>query len=237
MRLPPGANLDDLAGLQPLPAQSVFDKPLASAPSKDLDPDPLPAIADEDQVDSDDDVLVEISHSAHDALPHDCPFTFLSLSSEDKIEAASDIHDLTSSDPLPEELRKQGVTHIPVAADEVLRSNGEERFKWMAAGRKEIDNLQGTGTVEGISPERKEQLKSKAKSQGRKYIELPSKVVFTIKPDKYKVRVVACGNKTSKIYGKISTTDLDAACLDSYCHGVLPPPVTPLPPWMSLLLF
>ena len=37
--------------------------------------------------------------------------------------------------------------------------------------------------------------------------------VFTIKPDKYKVRVVACGNKTSEIYGKISTTDLDAAML------------------------
>ena len=73
-------------------------------------------------------------------------------------------------------------------------------FKWMAAGRKEIDNLQGTGTVEGISPERKEQVESKAKSQGRKYIKLPSKVVFTIKPDKYKVRVVACGNKTSDIW-------------------------------------
>ena len=218
VRLPPGANLDDLAGLQPLPAQKFFDKPLASAPSsqdqpKDLDPDPLPASTDEDRADSDDDVLVEISHSACDALPHDCPFTFLSLSSEDKIEDASDLHDLTSSDPLPEELRKQGVTHIPVTADEVLRSDGEERFKWMAAGRKEIDNLQGTGTVEGISPERKEQVKLKAKSQGRKYIELPSKVVFTIKPDKYKVRVVACGNKTSEIYGKISTTDLDAAML------------------------
>ena len=94
MRLRPGANFDDLAGLQPLPAKSSFDQPLASAPTsqdqpKDLDPDPLPATADEDQADSDDDdddVLVEISHSAHDALPHDCPFTFLSLSSADKIE-------------------------------------------------------------------------------------------------------------------------------------------------------
>ena len=183
VRLPPGANLDDLAGIQPLLAQKVFDKPLASAPSsqdqpKDLDPDPLPTTTDEDQADSDDDVLVEISHSACDALPHDCPFTFLSLPSEDKLEDASDLHDLTSSDPLPEELRKQGVTHIPVTADEVLRSDGEERFKWMAAGRKEIDILQGTGTVEGISPERKEQVKLKARSQGRKYIELPSNVVF-----------------------------------------------------------
>ena len=160
--------MDDLAGLQPLPAQSVFDKPLASAPSsqdqpKDLDPDPLPATTDEDLADSDDDVLVEISHSACDALHHDCPFTFLSLSSEDKIEDASDLHDLTSSDPLPEELRKQSVTHIPVTADQVLRSDGEKRFKWMAAGKKEIDNLQRTSTVEGISPERKEQVKSKAK--------------------------------------------------------------------------
>ena len=106
-----------------------------------MDPDPLPSDDqadndDDDDDDDDDDVLVELSHSAHEALPDDCPFTALSLSSEDKIEDASDLHDLTSSDALPEELRKQGVTHIPVTANQALRSDGEERFKWMDAGRK-----------------------------------------------------------------------------------------------------
>ena len=47
----------------------------------------------------------------------------------------------------------------------------------------------------------------------KKYIELPSKGVFTIKPDKYKVRIVACGNKTHETYGKIATTDLDTAMM------------------------
>ena len=89
---------------------------------------------------------------------------------EDKTEDASDLHGLTSSDPLPEELRKQGVTHIPVTAYQVLRSDGEERFKWVAAGRMEVDNLQRSGTVEGLSPEKKELVKSRAKSH-----ELPSK--------------------------------------------------------------
>ena len=116
-----------------------------------------------------------------------------------RLKMPGDLHDLTSSDPLPEELRKQGVTHIPVIADEVLRSDGEERFKWMAAGRKEIDNLQGTGTVEGISPERKEQVKSKAKSQGRKYIELPSKVVFTIYHQTGQVQSSSCSMRQQNV--------------------------------------
>ena len=48
---------------------------------------------------------------------------------------------------------------------------------------------------------------------GRSYIELPSKGVFTIKLDKYKVRIFACGNKTHETYGRISTTDLDTAMM------------------------
>ena len=48
-----------------------------------------------------------------------------------------------------------------------------------------------------------------ARSIGNKLIELPAKGVFTIKPDKYKVRFVACGNKTVETYGKVATTDLD----------------------------
>ena len=92
----------------------------------------------------------------------------------------------------------------------------------MAAGRKELDNLTGTSTNpnQALSPQvglrRRRQLeavKEEARKKGKKYIELPSKGVFTIKPDKYKVRVVACSNKTPEIYGKVSTCDLDAPML------------------------
>ena len=40
-----------------------------------------------------------------------------------------------------DEGRKQATTHISVSPDVVLASTGEEREKWLAAGRKEIDNL------------------------------------------------------------------------------------------------
>ena len=62
-------------------------------------------------------------------------------------------------------------------------------------------------------PREKEELKERTRREGGKYIERPSKGVFSIKPDKYKVRIVACGNKTHEVYGKISTSDLDAAML------------------------
>ena len=38
-------------------------------------------------------------------------------------------------------------------------------------------------------------------------------MVWTIKPDKFKCRIVACGNQTQNIYGRTSTTDLDTAML------------------------
>ena len=69
----------------------------------------------------------------------------------------------------------------------------------MAAGRKELENLSNPGTIEAISPEKKEQIKRDARSRGEKYIELPAKGVFSTKPDRYKVRIVACGNKTSEV--------------------------------------
>ena len=37
----------------------------------------------------------------------------------------------------------------------------------------------------------------------------PQKEFFTIKPDKYKVRI--CGNKTHETFGRVSTTDLGTA--------------------------
>ena len=83
----------------------------------------------------------------------------------------------------------------------------------MCAGRKELDNLTGIGTVECISPEVHDRIKAEARASGKKYAELPSKGVFTIKPDKYKVRIVACGNKTHETFGRVSTTDLDTAMM------------------------
>ena len=141
----------------------------------------------------------------------ECPFTFLCLSSEDSRDS-SELADITTTDSIPEEFRKQGTTHIPVTATQVLSSSGDERRKWIAAAKKELDNLGSTGAIEAVSPQKKEAIKSKARSEGKKYTELPSKGVF-IKPDKYKVRIVACGNMTSEIFCKISTSDLDAAML------------------------
>ena len=69
------------------------------------------------------------------------------------------------------------------------------------------------GASEPINPSEKDRLKSRATIDGYQYIELPAKVVWTTKPDKFKCRIVACGNQTQDIYGRISTTDLDTAML------------------------
>ena len=54
------------------------------------------------------------------------------LSSQDSLRDDA-LEDLTSSDPSLEDLKKQGVTHIPFTAEQVLQSDGEERWKWMQA--------------------------------------------------------------------------------------------------------
>ena len=95
----------------------------------------------------------------------------------------NDLEQLNSS---PYGSRKQGTTHIPVTAEQVLQSDGEERFKWMCAGRKELDNLTSTGTIECISPEGPRQDQSRSQSLWQE---------VCIKPDKYKVRIVACGKQ------------------------------------------
>ena len=162
-------------------------------------------------VDDDDDVIVEYSLSeACSSLPADCPFTFLYLSSEDSTRNEP-IDEMTQDNALPSS--RQGISHIPVTAQQVLETEGEDRLKWIGASRKELDNLTGTGTTTNLSPEEKEELKRTAKSNGLKYIDLPAKVVFTIKLDKYKVRVVAYGNKTDEIFSRTSATDLDTGMM------------------------
>ena len=55
---------------------------------------------------------------------------------------------------------------------------------WIGAGKTELDNLTDTGTVTRLSPEERAEIKRMARSNGQKYIELPAKAVFTIKPSK-----------------------------------------------------
>ena len=69
------------------------------------------------------------------------------------------------------------------------------------------------GALEPINATERDKLKSRATIDGYQYIELPAKVVWTIKPDKFKCRIVACGNQTQDIYGRTSTTDLDTQML------------------------
>ena len=85
---------------------------------------------------------------------------------------------------------KQASTHISVSPDVVLALTGEERQKWLTAGKKEIDNLTLPKAITALSPQEKTALKEKAQLEVEDYIELPAKVVFTIKPEKHKVRIV-----------------------------------------------
>ena len=164
----------------------------------------------------------------------DSPFTYLQLCSEELHSAFSaddvglqeqdqDTKELIqdyspqdkkeTTDKEEEERRRQATTHIAVSPDKVLASTGQEREKWLAAGRKEIDNLTLPKAISTISPQERQELRDLAKLKGEDYVELPAKVVFTIKPEKYKVRIVACGNQTDDTYGKVTTTDMDAAML------------------------
>ena len=171
---------------------------------------------DNDDDEDDDDVIIEYSLAEADSiLPADCPFpfTFLYLSSEDSTRGDA-IDEIIQDSTLPDSTpTRQGTTNVSVTAEQILRSDGLERKKWIDAGRKELDNLTGTKTTTNISPQQREELKRKARATGQKYIELPAKAVFTIKPDKFKVRVVACGKKTEETFGRTSTTDLDTGMM------------------------
>ena len=100
------------------------------------------------------------------------------------------------------------------------------------AGQTELDNLTDTSTITRLSPEQRDEIKRKARSTGQKYIELPAKGVFTIKPSELKIRIVACGSKTDETFrSRFYTTDLDpgmmrylvswAASLPNFCLASL----------------
>ena len=169
VRLPPGVNLDDLVGLDPQPQPLAFKTPLKRDDSDDHFTSDKPIdldATDPIDLDAEDELNAEISLTCPDALLEESPFTFLYLSSEDSLQDEA-LEDLSSSDPSLDDLKKQGVTHIPVTAEQVLQSDGEERWKWMQTGRKELDNLSSTGTTESISqrPRRSSRLMPKQLAQ------------------------------------------------------------------------
>ena len=142
-----------------------------------------------------------------------CLPNVLYLSSEDSTKDDTVDEDVEDSSLPNAPSTKQNTSHVPFTAEEVLRSNGQERKGWIDAGRTELNNLSGTGTTTNLSPEQKEELRKSAKATSQKYIELPAMAVFTQKPDKKKVRIVACGNKTDEVFGKTTTADHDCGMM------------------------
>ena len=194
----------------------------ADEPGKGLSKFDRPLGADSDTpIEVDDDAIeVDLADLATFEGECDHPFSFFYLSSEDcrEVHNADDIDAEIPFDPT--EPRKQATTHINVTSEEVARTTGEQREQWLEAGRKEINNLTSkrsevhkVGALEPINPTERDRLKSRATIDGYQYIELPAKVVWTIKPDKFKCRIVACGNQTQDVYGRTSTTDLDTQML------------------------
>ena len=160
--------------VKPSDLGKTFDKPMEKDPEEPIELDHLHLILDEGE----------------DGMN---PFSFLYLSSEDCLASPASIEaDLPPDNLTPGvelEDKKQATTHINVTSDEVYKSMGEVRQKWLSAGETEIGNLtkprsdgQTTGALSTITPEERDQLKAEARSQGYQYIELPAKVVWTIKP-------------------------------------------------------
>ena len=205
----PGRGIDKprLRTDEPGKGLSKFDRPLRTDSDAPIDVD-------------DDAIEVDFADQATFEGECDHPFSFFCSSSEDcrEVHNADDVDAEIPFDPA--EPRKQATTHINVTSEEVARTTGEQREQWLEAGRKEISNLTSkrsevdkVGALEPINPTERDRLKSRATIDGYQYIELPAKVVWTIKPDKFKCRIVACGNQTQDIYGRTSTTDLDTQVL------------------------
>ena len=123
--MPPGIQLDDLVGLDPQLQLFAFKTPLkkddhdgALTTDKPIDldaPDPI-------YLDAEDELNAQLSFACPDALPEESPFTFLYLSSEDSLRKEV-LEDIPPSGPSLDDLEKQGVTHIPVTAEQVLQSD------------------------------------------------------------------------------------------------------------------
>ena len=134
--------------------KAIFGTPLKNEnPSHPVDLDMDDMVVPEERPEEEDDDVDE--HIEVDEL-EGTPFTYSYLSAGDSPQALNaeeeDDDDVIlmeeASPPVnlakdldEDEGRKQATTHISVSPDVVLASTGEEREKWLAAGRKEIDNL------------------------------------------------------------------------------------------------
>ena len=89
----------------------------------------------------DNDELIEVDHVDVKAFEGECenPLSLFYLSSEECCDAPSVDADLPMD--AAKGLRKQATTHINVTNEDVPKSIGEDRQKWLEAGKKEISNL------------------------------------------------------------------------------------------------
>ena len=203
-----------------MPAQSPPDLPDADAsttPGEERKFDsPLKATTDEEVKNVDDDEVhavfsLESSPLTYLYASSDASASTHHISQNNNIENEDDDvkEDMSTPNPLPEEIpKKQATTHVAVSPDVVLASTGKERQKWLEAGRKEIDNLTLPKAITALSPQEKAEqleLKDLAKLKGESVLELPAKVIFTIKLERYKVSIVACGNQQTRSVEKPTT--------------------------------
>ena len=66
-----------------------------------------------------------------------------------------------------DEGRRQAIPHISVSPDVVLATTGEEREKWLAAGKKEIDNLTIPKAITVLSRKRGQLSRRRLNLRGR----------------------------------------------------------------------
>ena len=104
--------MDELAGPQPLPSKTTFDKPHAADPALPTDPKDLGV----DSPTPERMVMMVMSswrnHTSQEVLPIDFSFSSLYSSSEDASQPSSELDDWSSSNSLPDDLRKQGVSKL-----------------------------------------------------------------------------------------------------------------------------
>ena len=125
-----------------------------------------PIVPDDQQVDLDEDEPVELD------LLEGTPFTYFYPSSEEStqvLNAEGEEDDdvilmeevsaptTAKKDPEEGEGKKQATPHISVLLDVVLASRGRKRQKWLAAGKKELDNLTLPRGITALSPLRDNQ--------------------------------------------------------------------------------
>ena len=80
-------------------------------------------------------------------IVHSLFFTYLPKIRPEKMQSTRSSktgQDSTLPDSTP---TRQGTMNVSVTAEQILRSDGLERKKWIDAGRKELDNLTGTKTT------------------------------------------------------------------------------------------